>query len=104
MAGPTPPDPAYVEQLSAVVRALVDLLSAYGYASEADWLQARLPEISEADKTPEGVADIQGKLHRVIPGMGGLTDIFLRGESDEATQEANAELRRLTKLLWELTR
>lgn len=70
MAGPTPPDPAYVEQLSAVVRALVDLLSAYGYASEADWLQARLPEISEADKTPEGVADIQGKLHRVIPGMG----------------------------------
>ncbi|MBA8808533.1 hypothetical protein [Promicromonospora sukumoe] len=84
-----------------VVTSLVDLLGRHGNASGAAWLEQRASVLrhgSEHDRL-SAVRD----LHRIVLGMGGLMDIYLRAGSADEDRRANAELDALAGRLYRLT-
>ena len=92
------------EQVTQVVGSLVRLLSVFQQPGPATWLSERLPVLQDPEAASEKLADVFRELHGIVLGMGGLTDLHLRGGSKEATDEANTELRHLADQLYELTR
>jgi hypothetical protein len=91
------------EHLIALLRALVDLLRRFELSGQADWLAERLRILDDSATSTESIARVVRELHEVVPGMGGLTDLYLKGDSREETEAANAELYRLADQLYELT-
>jgi hypothetical protein len=98
------PEQSEHEHLSAVVQALVDLLRRFELSGQADCLAERLRILDDSATSTDSIAMVVRELHGVVPGMGGLTDLYLRGDSRVETEAANAELFRLADQLYELTR
>jgi hypothetical protein len=87
-----------------VLRALISLLGRFGETERAAWLRERLV-VLESDTASAGEANsAAAELHGVVLGMSGLMDMHLRSDSQVASKDANAELRRLADQLYELTR
>ena len=93
-----------VEQVREVVRALATLLSTHEHPSEARWLEEAWVTLGDDTQPPDVVAETLGKLHRIVPGMGGLVDINLADLPGETPRAATHELVRLADELYELTR
>ncbi len=98
------PEIAARDQIAAVVRALVALLSRFDEMDRVDWLSERLAVLSSADSSEVQVGRASADLHGVVLGMGGLTDLHLDSGSVENAIDANAELDQLADELFELTR
>jgi hypothetical protein len=98
-----PQDGRDIEQIRHVVAALAELLEEHASRPEVRRLEENLLELGQWLRSPEAVAEAVHRLHRMIPGMGGLTDIYLHAAPGTGRDD-NAELRRLTDELGELTR
>lgn len=92
------------DQVIAVVRSLVNLLTTYKVLSKAEWLTERLKTLEDSASSSGSVAGAFRDLHGVVLGMGGLMDLHLESPSQDESEEANAELDRLADQLYELTR
>lgn len=88
---------------TAVLRSIVALLSPHAPSDKTAWLAERLRLLEDATTPRDVLATTMSELHRVVPGMGGLTDIYLDAGTPEATERANAELLRLANQLYSLT-
>ena len=103
-AGVTPPDGRDIAKIRHAVAQLAELLHTHAASRpEVRRLEEHLLELGEWLASPETVAEAVHRLHRMIPGMGGLTDIHLDAIPG-ADRDDNAELRRLTAELGDLTR
>lgn len=98
------PDGEAIDQVREVLAALVSLLRGHEQSSEATWLEEVLAQLADPTVPPDSVREIFGKLHRIVSGMGGLTDINLEPRPGEEAWVATRELRRLAEELYELTR
>jgi hypothetical protein len=78
---------------------LIDLLRTFGHSTKAEWLGERLALLQQGHGTVQTLVE----LHSIVPGMGGLMDLYL-GEGSAESETANAELARLADQLYEWTR
>jgi hypothetical protein len=86
------------------IKSLIDLLTRFGEQGKATWLEDRLAVLIDADAADETKLAIMHQLHEIVLGMGGLADLYLKGQNDMETLAANDELERLADQLFELTR
>lgn len=91
------------EATTAVLRSIVGLVAKHLPRAQMDWLNERLRLLEDAATPGDVLTTVMSELHRVVPGMGGLTDMYLDEGTPEASEQANAELRRLATQLYDLT-
>lgn len=92
--------PDYSE-LEEILSSLIDLLGRFAKSDSVEWLESRRQHIKSEDRATRRKA--VAELHKIVLGMGGLTDIYLRDPSPTVTQEANAQLDILADRLYRAT-
>lgn len=98
------PDPGSIDHIRDVLRALVALLSEHDERDKAQWLATRLAVLDDGSSPEQSVRSALEELHGVVRGMGGLMDLYLTATAEQDAVHANAELRRLSDQLYQLTR
>jgi hypothetical protein len=91
------------EELVSVTRAIATILRDFRETSGANWLEERAARLERAGSDQE-VRDTGAELHRIIPGMGGLTDFHFHDVDGRDGEAATAQLRLLTERLYQLTK
>ena len=90
--------------ITDVVRSLVTLLTRYEHPRQAGELATKLQILTDPSALPRALTEVASQLHALVPGMGGLTDLYLHASTPAETETANERLHELTEQLYELTR
>jgi hypothetical protein len=94
---------ANVGSVLAVLDQLIPLLAEHGHPDGAGWLGERATLLRDVDLPEAKIVEILHYLHRICPGMGGLTDLELGGTTTEDRLRLREHLLHLTDDLFELT-
>ena len=92
-----------VQKVRRVVGQIIPLLASYGQQDKAGWLGNESALLGDARLSDMAVSEAFQRLHRIVPGMGGLMDLPLAGLSREEETIARETLDKLANELYELT-
>ena len=90
------------KEVLRVVEQIEQLLSTHGHKDKAGWMSGQASALRAAQSEHE-VRTIFDRLHSVVPGMGGLMDLQLVGQSGEVDHAARQALDAAADRLYELT-
>ena len=93
-----------VDEVLRVVDQIIPLLTTYGHPDEAEWLRKESALLRDSKLSHTEIGASLGRLHRIVPGMGGLMDLPMIGSSREQETLAREALDKLGERLYELTR
>jgi hypothetical protein len=93
-----------VQEVLRVVDEIVPLLASHGHPDKATWLGKDSALLRNSRLSDSQAREALKRLHRIVPGMGGLMDLPLTGSSPEEEAVARETLDKLGDELYELTR
>ncbi len=93
-----------VEEVLGVLDEIIPLMAAHGHPDKADWLGKESTLLRDTHLSDSEARESLQRLHRIVPGMGGLMDLPLTGSSVEEEMVARQTLDKLADQLYQLTR
>jgi hypothetical protein len=93
-----------VSEVLRVVDQIIPLLADHGHPDKADWLVAKAALLRDPNLPEVRAWEILHEFHRLVPGMGGLMDLWLTGPNDEEELGLRKFLRQFGDELYDLTR
>ena len=91
-------------RLLVVIAEIAALLARYGHKDKADWIEHEASLLRDEHVSDDAKRESIKRLHRIVPGMGGLMDLPMIAPSDGEADSAKRALHRLGDELYNLTR
>jgi hypothetical protein len=90
--------------LIVILNEICAILKKYGHDDFAARLEEQAEILARSGSSLEETAEARKKLHRSVPGMGGLLDLWLSAPTREESISAREELDALCEELYDCTR
>lgn len=94
------------ESIASTADSIAGLIGSCGVTDKAEWMHERVRTLRDPNASLEQCHAATRELRRVIPGMNGLTDLYLTPPAGSPYDETqiNKVLQDLTEQLYEETR